>query len=348
MKKYEIIFNDLKQGIISGKFSDGERLPPEEALAKKYQTSRVPVQQALNALAGISMVKRIAGSGTYITYSSNLNMQKNRNTVFLLNTLDAETTKIIDGVQSVMQKQGLFLTTKFSQFDPKIEKDVLDELNDGNIAGLLIYTTETNLHRGEIYNALNHKKPIVFVDKSPNRLIGNTVMSDPQQGMFLLVKHLVEHGHKKIAFIGHPLQTRTSVKQRFDATCAAMNFFDIPLEHRYLRFSHDPKTETRALLTMDDPPTAIIYASSFLYYVSLPVFHELNFSIPEDVSVVAHDRIQRVEESDMPVTNVDQDFFGIGSVAAKRLFEIMVNPDCGFRTEYLPVTFHDEGTVRYI
>lgn len=98
MKKYEIIFNDLKQSIVNGKYSNEERLPPEETLAKKYQTSRVPVQQALNALVGIGMVKRIAGSGTYVTYSSSLNMQKNRNTVFLLNTLDAETAKIIDGV----------------------------------------------------------------------------------------------------------------------------------------------------------------------------------------------------------------------------------------------------------
>ena len=155
MKKYEIIFNDLKQSIVNGKYSNEERLPPEETLAKKYQTSRVPVQQALNALVGIGMVKRIAGSGTYVTYSSSLNMQKNRNTVFLLNTLDAETAKIIDGVQSVMQEKGLFLTTKFSQFDDAIEDEVLDELNNGNIAGLLIYSIESNNHLDKIYHAIN-------------------------------------------------------------------------------------------------------------------------------------------------------------------------------------------------
>ncbi len=348
MKKYEIIFNDLKQSIVNGKYSNEERLPPEETLAKKYQTSRVPVQQALNALVGIGMVKRIAGSGTYVTYSSSLNMQKNRNTVFLLNTLDAETAKIIDGVQSVMQEKGLFLTTKFSQFDDAIEDEVLDELNNGNIAGLLIYSIESNNHLDKIYHAINHKKPIVFVDKNPSRLIGNCVMSDPQQGMFLLIKHLAECGHKKIGFIGHPLQTRTSVKQRFDATCAAMKFFGIPLDHRYLRFSHDPAKETRTLLTMSNPPTAIVYASSYLYYLSMPEYYKLKVSVPDDVSIVSYDQLQVVEESDMPITNVAQDYPGIGNMAAKRLFEIMVNPNCGFRTEYLPVIFHDEGSVRHI
>lgn len=349
MKKYEIIFNDLKKNIINGNYSEGERLPTEEVLAKKYQTSRVPVQQALNALAGLSMVKRIAGSGTYVTYFSNLNKQKNRNVIFLLHTLDDEAAKIIDGVQSVAQKQGIFLTIKFSQFDPKSEKKVFDELNNDNIAGLLIYLNVSNTYYQEaLLQSTFHKKPIVFIDKCPNNIICNSIMSDPQQGMFLLVKHLVDRGHRKIAFIGHPLHTRTSIKQRFFATCAAMKFFNIPLNNQYMRFSLNPEKETYSLLTMADPPTAIIYASGFFYYNSLPAFRELNVSIPDDISVVVHDRIQRVEQSVMPATNVDQDFFNIGKTAAKRLYEIMVNPDCEVRTEYLPVTFHDEKSVRQL
>ena len=67
MKKYEEIYHDYKNAILNGTYKDGGRLPTEEQIARQYGTSRVPVQQAMNALIGNGLVKRIIGSGTFVT-----------------------------------------------------------------------------------------------------------------------------------------------------------------------------------------------------------------------------------------------------------------------------------------
>ena len=63
------------------------------------------------------------------------------------------------------------------------------------------------------------------------------------------------------------------------------------------------------------------------------------------ISIVAHDKIQLVEDSKLPITNVEQDYFKIGSTALKRLFEIMVNPSSEAQVDCLPVTFNNKGSV---
>ena len=90
MKKYERIYDDFKAAIYNGEYKAGDKLPTEEQIAAKYGVSRVPVQQAMNALIGGKMVKRVIGSGTFVTFESHLAMTKNRNAVFLLNEIGAD------------------------------------------------------------------------------------------------------------------------------------------------------------------------------------------------------------------------------------------------------------------
>lgn len=56
----------LKERIVSGTLSAGERLPGEPQLASAHGMSRVTVRRALDGLARDGLVRRRAGSGTYV------------------------------------------------------------------------------------------------------------------------------------------------------------------------------------------------------------------------------------------------------------------------------------------
>jgi GntR family transcriptional regulator len=56
----------LKERIVSGELAAGERLPGEPQLATAHGMSRVTVRRALDGLARDGLIRRRAGSGTYV------------------------------------------------------------------------------------------------------------------------------------------------------------------------------------------------------------------------------------------------------------------------------------------
>lgn len=63
---YVRIQRHVRQGITSGEFAPGSRLPSENELAALFQTTRATVAHALEKLAFERLVVRRVGSGTYV------------------------------------------------------------------------------------------------------------------------------------------------------------------------------------------------------------------------------------------------------------------------------------------
>lgn len=69
MKKQKLsekIYEDLRKRILAGEYQVNEKLPPERELAQRYDTSRVPVRDALKKLAEEGVVQTMLGSGTIV------------------------------------------------------------------------------------------------------------------------------------------------------------------------------------------------------------------------------------------------------------------------------------------
>ncbi|USS84896.1 GntR family transcriptional regulator [Fructilactobacillus myrtifloralis] len=64
---YMQIHDDLKAQIENGTWPVGTRLPSERKLAEHYQVSRMTLRQAVGSLIEEGLLKRKAGSGTFVT-----------------------------------------------------------------------------------------------------------------------------------------------------------------------------------------------------------------------------------------------------------------------------------------
>ncbi|USS87863.1 GntR family transcriptional regulator [Fructilactobacillus hinvesii] len=64
---YIQIHDDLKTKIERGEWPVGTRLPAERKLAAQYQVSRMTLRQAIGTLIEEGLLKRKAGSGTFVT-----------------------------------------------------------------------------------------------------------------------------------------------------------------------------------------------------------------------------------------------------------------------------------------
>src|ERR1700757_4185981 len=63
--KYRLIFESLKESILSGEYEQGTRLPSETELVRRFGVSRMTIVKAVKELQQLGLVVRRVGSGTY-------------------------------------------------------------------------------------------------------------------------------------------------------------------------------------------------------------------------------------------------------------------------------------------
>jgi DNA-binding FadR family transcriptional regulator len=65
-KLYIQIYNQIRDAILNGEFSVGDKLPSEKELCQMFNVSRVPVREALSALELSGLVESVHGAGVFV------------------------------------------------------------------------------------------------------------------------------------------------------------------------------------------------------------------------------------------------------------------------------------------
>lgn len=65
-KLYIQIYNQIKEAILRGDFSVGDKLPSEKEFCEMFGVSRVPVREALSALELNGLVESVHGAGVFV------------------------------------------------------------------------------------------------------------------------------------------------------------------------------------------------------------------------------------------------------------------------------------------
>lgn len=66
MKKYQDIFNQLRDAILNGDYQAGDLLPTEKELQNQYQASRDTIRKALTMLTERGLIQKIQGRGSQV------------------------------------------------------------------------------------------------------------------------------------------------------------------------------------------------------------------------------------------------------------------------------------------
>src|SRR5262249_14876756 len=153
-----------------------------------------------------------------------------------------------------------------SNRDTGEEVEALMTLLDHPVDGLLLATT--GLGAKQFERAVG-AAPCVFFDGILTGVGTASVGVMNESGMELLVDHLVEHGHRRIALLAG-MQTETTGIERLRGFRAAMKRHGLPVTRGHVRLSdwtqESGRLETRALLGLRTRPTAIIAASDDLAF----------------------------------------------------------------------------------
>ena len=134
--------------------------------------------------------------------------------------------------------------------------------------------------------------PVVMIERAPDIFGINKVLINAREGLFLVVRYLTRHGHRKIAFIGPDMPGREVEGARlngFRSACEALNCAEtselIPtVDYRVA----DGYQAICAYLEVNECPTAIVGADELLVGVARCLY-ERGLRVPQHVSLVGLD-----------------------------------------------------------
>lgn len=138
------------------------------------------------------------------------------------------------------------------------------------------------------------QKPVLFIDRYLPPDIADCVVNDNIGGMKSAVNLLHKNGHHQIGIIlGRT--GMTIVHDKIIGFHQAMESLDLPVDDRYIRMGdwtvETGYLETQHLLSMSEPPTAIIACNNFICEGALKWFDHIGLQVGKDISLIG------VEES---------------------------------------------------
>lgn len=216
-----------------------------------------------------------------------------------------------------LHKKGYSLIISDCSEDEKIEVEMLHQLADRRIDGLLISPTA---RKPEVYEALYKKGlPVVYFDRYFKKSIIPFVSTQNFEGAYQITKHLIAAGHKHIACI-QATHGVMPVIERLKGYKKAMKEAGLQSDAVGTGFSlENGYNETKLLLKRAAPPTAIFAFTNPIALGSMKALKEEGKNVPKDVSLVTFDDSEYLAFVDPPITAVKQPVMEIAQTAVKLL-----------------------------
>jgi LacI family transcriptional regulator len=240
----------------------------------------------------------------------------------VLDTANPFFTDVAEGVQETADAAGLALFLCNSAEDATRQAGFLDLLEQQRVEGVLI--TPVDAADPGIAALAQRGTPVVVVDRGagPDRC---SVAVDDVVGGDLAVTHLLETGHRRIAFVGGPraigqVADRISGSERAVARTPGAEL--VVVETAALNVAEGRRAGERiAGMPAARRPTGAFCANDLLALGLLQQMVRLGLRVPEDLAIVGYDDIEFAEAAAVPLTSVSQPRQLLGRTAAELLLE---------------------------
>ncbi len=162
---------------------------------------------------------------------------------------------------------------------------------------------------------------LVFVDRPPQYLAADSVVSDNREGAATAVAHLLSRGHRRIAYLGD-LTSISTARDRFTGYREVLGAAGVAVDPALVR--HDLHTIAAAeaaaaeLLALPDPPSALFSEQNLVTIGAVRALRAAR--LQHRVALAGFDDFTLADLLDPPVTVVAQDPARIGTLAAELLF----------------------------
>lgn len=322
-------------------------------IAKKLGLAHTTVSRALNDHPRISSktkdrVRKAARDLGYIANLGARSMRRGTAKVVGLIVPDIQNEFYSAAARAMAQQctaSGYHLILGISEDDPEREEQHVRTLRESLVAGVLISPspdpTESTI---ELLDSVSTVQILRF-DKRLGSLV---VKAEDRRSIVACTQHLIDSGHRRIGFIGPPIQFSTG-RERYAGFKSAMQAAGLELDKQLHAFD-PPRPECgeaafRRIHANSPAPTAIVVASSRLVLGVLRAAKQLRINMPKSLSLVVYGDTEwfnictpRISAAALPIQEMSK-------TATKMLFDSL-SPELSSRMRRKRVVFPTELMIR--
>jgi DNA-binding LacI/PurR family transcriptional regulator len=359
---YVSIYRHYKTRILSGELAPGIRLPTEKEISARFTVSRITASRALKELEVERYIRRIKGSGSYVTEKEwrgeavkagkNTGLDGGLKFISLILPFHEDfSSQYLHGIEDTARKKGYFVTLHNTLEDSDHEAGILEDVRSRGAAGLIIYPASDTANLHMYSSLLIENYPFVVIDREIAGLETSLVCADNRRGFEEITSHLIEQGHRRIVFVGTTVTAISSEQERYQGFCRAHINHGVPLLKKNLYSFKDitampedyrsglPFEMKAAHILLDnlealppgERPTALAAVNDLAARCLMEAAMERHMAIPEKYSLTGFDNLPYAAHLRVPLATVELPAYEIGRKAAEVLFRKLENP--GHRPE---------------
>jgi DNA-binding LacI/PurR family transcriptional regulator len=233
--------------------------------------------------------------------------------------------EVLQGIEEAAQSSGYSLFIAASQHDQERQEAIFQAMREHRVDGLIICSTSFDAVQNRQF--LDDGIPIVVVNNQAEKDYKYSIYHDDVGGSRQITRHLLELGHRRIAYLGNSLSGRTNL-DRLSGVEQELKTAGIEIPPTYLFEVAGGKSEhgfaaIASLLKHSQRPTALVCFNDMLAIGALQGLQQSGFQVPRDISVTGFDNIAFSAYTQPPLTTFDQPKRFIGAEAARLILGLL-------------------------
>jgi GntR family transcriptional regulator, arabinose operon transcriptional repressor len=335
--KHQQVFQALAQGIRSGQWKPGQRLPSEADLVGQFGASRITVGRAVRDLQVAGLVERRAGSGTFVRGPRPAGALS-----FGLLIPDLGETEIFEPIcqgmmASPLAREHALVWGSVAGPASKEERawELCRQYVERKVSGVFFAPLELTPAKDEvnarIAQALDAARiPLVLLDRTvlpwPRRGHHDLVGIDNRRAGHLVTEHLLRAGARRIAFVGLPNAAAT-VDAREAGWREALYAGGAPFDRSLARRIDPADAAAVEALLASCRPDGIVCANDGTAARLMHTLLGLGHAVPGEVRLVGIDDVEYARLLPVPLTTYRQPTRQLGAAALAAMLDRVAGAD---------------------
>ena len=211
--------------------------------------------------------------------------------------------------------------------DPEKEALYLDLMRDENVSGVILSPSLPTLAR---FRMSDYPFPVVLVDRCDRDTTADAVVLDNADSAYRLTAHLIEQGHRRIAFIYGA--TSATGRQRREGYVTAMATHGLETLAQAVPATVEAARAAAAELTRGQPPPEALVGSNGLILLGVvEALREAQLQFPEQIALAGFDDLPWTRLVGPGITVIAQPTDDIGRAAIELLLQRIAHPSQSVR-----------------
>lgn len=235
--------------------------------------------------------------------------------------------EVIQGIEETAVNRGYSVILTNSDGKPDYELAAIQTLRERRVDGIILVAACASTEaKQRLFASPEIETPIVIINNVHQQHVGYSIETDNLGGGRAATQHLLDFGHRRIAYIAGPSNEWDSVERQQgyeQALQGAGISLDPMLIGRGTNFAQGGLTAMQQLLALPDPPTAVFCYNDVTALGAIRAASATGRRIPQDLSIIGFDDIALAPYFEPPLTTIAQAKREMGEKAVQMVLDLL-------------------------